>query len=66
MFSHELPGIVAFWEDHHGVEALLMVSYQEVYDINMIYYYRDVNIAADQFCFIMFYLKTACLELLIL
>lgn len=66
MFCHNLPGVVDFWEEHHRVEALLMASYQGVHDINMTCYYWDVNIDGDQFCFIMFYLKTTYLGPLIL
>lgn len=39
------------WEDHHRCEAFLLASCQGVHDINITCYW-DVNIAADQFCFI--------------
>lgn len=47
-----------FWEDYYGAEGL--------HGINMIDYYWDVNIASGQCCFIMFYLKTSCLGLVML
>lgn len=33
MFSHDWNVVVAFWEDHHRGEALLMTSYQEVHGL---------------------------------
>lgn len=53
-----------FWGDCHRDEALLMASYQGVHDIYMVYYYWDIKIAADQFCFIMFHLKSVTIHTL--